>query len=120
MIFEDNLIFIEKEDSEIPWVKIFSKKGYKELSDCDKKTRDRLFEVMLIVEKTMLKYYKPDKINIASFANYVPRVHIHIMARFKSDSFFPEPMWGKKQRDGNLNLPNFDGFIELLLSNLKS
>jgi hypothetical protein len=22
------------------------------------------------------------------------------MARFEDDSFFPEPMWGQKQRDG--------------------
>lgn len=118
MIYEDDFIFIEKEESEIPWLKIFTKKEFKELSHCDEKTRNRLFEVMLIVEKTMLEFYKPDKINIASFANYLPKVHIHIMARFKNDSFFPEPMWGKKQREANLNLPNFNEFVEILIQNL--
>jgi hypothetical protein len=34
------------------------------------------------------------------------------MARFKEDSYFPEPMWGKKQRDGKLDLPSFDEFYE--------
>ena len=62
----------------------------------------------------MLCYFKPDKINIASFGNYVPHVHFHIMARFKEDSYFPEPMWGKKQRDANLNLPSFKDFYEKL------
>ena len=67
----------------------------------------------------MRKFYNPDKINIASFANYVPRVHFHIQARFKNDSFFPESMWGKKQRNADLNLPNFNEFCEILNANLK-
>jgi diadenosine tetraphosphate (Ap4A) HIT family hydrolase len=48
----------------------------------------------------MIDYFKPDKINLASFGNYVTHVHMHIQARFKDDSFFPEPTWGIKQRDG--------------------
>ena len=67
----------------------------------------------------MREFYNPDKINIASFANYVPRVHFHVQARFKNDSFFPESMWGKKQRDAVLQLPNFDDFTEILVKRLK-
>ena len=40
----------------------------------------------------MLDYFQPDKINIASFANYLPQVHWHIMARFAYDRHFPEPV----------------------------
>ncbi|KQI25084.1 histidine triad (HIT) protein, partial [Campylobacter coli CVM 41963] len=66
-------------------------------------------------EKAMIEFYKPEKINIASFANYVPRVHFHIMARFKEDAFFPECMWGKQQRElKDLNLPGFDEFVIFL------
>ncbi|NLK66561.1 MAG: HIT family protein [Campylobacteraceae bacterium] len=119
MIFEDDLIYIEREFSEIPWVKIFAKSGVKELSECDERTLKRLFDATLITEKTMIEFYKPEKINIASFANYVPKVHIHVMARFKEDSFFPESMWSKKQRDGNLTLPEFDEFAQILKENLK-
>ena len=119
MIYEDNLIFIEPETAEIPWIKIFTKTEFKELSDCDEATQIRLFETILECEKTMRSFYKPDKINIASFANYVPRVHFHIQARFKNDSFFPESMWGKKQRNADLNLPNFNEFCEILNANLK-
>jgi len=117
-LYENSLLYIVKEDSEIPWLKIFSKQNCKELSDCDKQTRERLFNVVLIVEKTMIEYYKPEKINIAIFGNYLPKLHIHIMARFKNDSHFPEPMWGKKQRDSKLKLPDFDTFIKLLLEKL--
>lgn len=118
MIYEDELIFIQKEQSQIPWIKIFTKTPFIELSDCDEITRNRLFEAILIAERAMIEFYKPKKINIASFANYVPRVHFHVMARFENDDFFPEPMWGKKQRDGQLNLPDFDEFCQILIKKL--
>jgi len=118
-IFENDIFYIEKEDATIPWIKIFPKKECKELSDCDKQTRDILLDAMLKVEKLMLDFYNPTKINIAIFGNYLPKLHIHVMARFKDDSHYPEPMWGKKQREGNLTLPSFENFKKLLLEALK-
>ena len=79
-----------------------------------------LFEVMLLIETEMIKYYNPKKINIAMFGNYLPQLHIHVMARFEEDSYFPEPMWGKKQRDAKLDLPDFDKFKQILLKQLNS
>jgi diadenosine tetraphosphate (Ap4A) HIT family hydrolase len=117
-IYENSYLYIEKEISEIPWLKIFMKQNCKELSDCDKKTRDMLFETILQIENIMISYYKPTKINIAIFGNYLPKLHVHIMARFKNDSFFPEPMWGKKQREANLILPEFNKFRKILLKKL--
>jgi hypothetical protein len=40
------------------------------------------------------------------------------MARFKTDSYFPEPMWGTKQRDAELDLPSFDGFVDRLTTKI--
>jgi diadenosine tetraphosphate (Ap4A) HIT family hydrolase len=115
-IFEDEFISIQVEKSEIPWLKIFTNRPYKELSDCPKKTKQHIFNLLDIIEKEMITFYNPAKINIASFGNYVPHVHFHIMARFKNDSFFPEPMWGTKQREGKLDLPSMDEFIKRLIS----
>ncbi|MDX1809634.1 MAG: HIT family protein [Sulfurospirillaceae bacterium] len=117
-IYEDDLIYIEFEKSEIPWLKIFPIKKVKELSECDDMTRKKLFDVMLLIERQMLLYYNPTKINIASFGNYLPHLHIHVMARFAEDSYFPEPMWGKKQREARLNLPDFETFKQRLLKQL--
>ena len=112
MIFTNQLINLQIEKSEIPWLKIFTNKEIKEFSHCDKQTKLEIFRVLDIIEKEMIIYYQPEKINIASFGNYVPHVHFHIMARFKDDSYFPEPMWGKKQREANLELPSFDTFCK--------
>jgi diadenosine tetraphosphate (Ap4A) HIT family hydrolase len=119
IIYENNIFYIEKELSSIPWVKIFPKTECKEFSDCDDTTKKILFDTMLKIEKVMLDFYRPDKINIAIFGNYLPKLHIHIMARFKNDTHFPEPMWGKKQRENELVLPDFDKFKEKLAEALQ-
>ena len=119
-IYEDSNFFIEIEKSELPWLKIFTKIEYKELSDLPSELRSKLFELYTIVELEMIDYFKPDKINMASFANMLPRVHVHVMARYKSDSYFPNSMWGVKQRDAKLQLPSFELFYERLQKRLKS
>ena len=114
IIFENENIKIETESSEIPWLKIFTQYPYKEMSEVPKEIKLEIYDLLDIIEKKMLAYYKADKINIASFGNYVPHLHWHIMARFKEDSYFPEPMWGTKQRTSNLTLPSFETFCTQL------
>jgi len=110
LIYENETIKIEIESSEIPWLKIFTQDTYKEMSDVPKKIKSEIYDLLDIIEKEMLAYYKPKKINIASFGNYMPHVHWHIMARFEEDSYYPEPMWGTKQREASLTLPSFEIF----------
>lgn len=118
IFYENEHLYLEKEEAQIPWIKIFTKEAYKEFSHCPTFLQKELFDMILFCEKLLLEFYKPDKINIASFANYLPRVHFHIMARFKQDAFFPECMWGKQQRElVDLNLKSFDEFISFF--NLK-
>lgn len=118
IIYEDSLLYIEKEQSEIPWLKIFTKEPYKELGDVPKELRARLWEVYDIIEFEMKAYYKPQKINMASFGNMLPRVHIHVMARFEDDSHFPNPMWGEKLREAEMNLPNEEEFFKRVIEAL--
>jgi diadenosine tetraphosphate (Ap4A) HIT family hydrolase len=114
IIYENTHFYIEKEPSQIPWVKIFTKEPFKELGDMPKELRVALWEIYDIVEATMKEYYQPKKINMASFANMLPRVHIHVMARFENDNYFPNPMWGEKLRDTQLKLPNEQEFYKQL------
>ncbi len=117
-IYKNDHIRIEVEDSEIPWLKIFAQDNCKEMTDCDQETKQQIWTLLDLIEREMLDYFKPEKINIASFANYVPQVHWHIMARFKDDSFFPEPMWGKSNAEANLNYPDMDLFIKQLVEKI--
>lgn len=119
VIYEDNDIYIEKEESEIPWLKIFTKEPYKELGDLSKELRSKLWNIYDVVEYEMKKYYHPKKINMASFANMLPRVHIHVMARFENDSYFPNPMWGEKLRESKLKLPDEKEFFKRVVKAIR-
>ncbi|MBN2869331.1 MAG: HIT family protein [Campylobacterales bacterium] len=118
MLYTNSLIYIELHESEIPWLKIFTHAPHKEFSECSRNEKEMIFELLDLIEKEMLAYFKPDKINIASFGNMLPRVHWHIMARFCDDSYFPEPMWGIRQREGfGLTAP-MEPFLEELKGKL--
>ena len=119
IIFKNNDFYIEKEPSQIPWLKIFTTTEYKELGDMPKELRVKLWEIYDIVEEEMKNYYKPTKINLASFANMLPRVHLHVMARFEDDNYFPNPMWGEKLRDTKLLLPDKQIFFQNIAKKLK-
>jgi len=118
ILYENKNIKIEIEESEIPWLKIFTQKVYKEMSEVPAEIKFEIYNLLDLIEKEMLAYYKPKKINIASFGNYMPHVHWHIMARFEEDSYFPEPMWGTKQRESTLDLPDPKIFHENLITKL--
>ena len=120
VIYENENIRIEIEESEIPWLKIFTQYPYKEMSEVPAHIKLEIYDLLDRIEKEMIAYFNPDKINIASFGNYVPHVHWHIMARFKEDSCFPEPMWGKKQRNAILDLPSAAIFFKELVAKLEN
>jgi diadenosine tetraphosphate (Ap4A) HIT family hydrolase len=103
IIYQNDSIKIEIEPFEIPWLKIFTIENHKEFSECSNELKMEILKALDFIEKDMIAYFNPDKINIASFGNYVPHVHFHIQARFKDDSFFPEPTWGKQQRESTID-----------------
>lgn len=118
IIWQNDLIFIEVEEHFNPWLKIIVKRKVKEFSSCTTSEKQIIWHTLDIVEKQMLEYYQCDKVNIASFGNIFQQVHFHIMARFNEDEYFPNPVWGEKQRKLDLQLPNFDNFTKKLLKNL--
>lgn len=44
------------------------------------------------------EHFKPDKINIGSLGNMVPQLHIHIIARYKTDQRWPGALWGVEHK----------------------
>jgi len=120
VVTESPLIFIELHESEVPWLKIFVRRSVREFSDCTDEEKQAVWHALDVIEKEMLRYYRPEKINIASFGNMVPQVHWHIMARFKEDSYFPEPMWGPILREDRLDLPPLKPFLAVIADRLGS
>ncbi|MBD3823828.1 MAG: HIT domain-containing protein [Epsilonproteobacteria bacterium] len=118
IIFENVDFYVERHESEIPWLKIFTKEPYHEIGDMPADLRKKMWELYDTIEYEMRHFYNPKKINMASFANILPRVHIHVMARFEDDSYYPNPVWGEKVREGNLQLPKEDEFFKRVFNAL--
>ena len=119
LIWENEDFFIEKHNFILPWVKLFTKKEYKELIEVPFDLKMQMYGLIEDIERVMIDFYNPTKINIASFGNIVPHLHWHIIARFKEDPYFPNTPWQEPLREANLHLPSFNEFIKRLNKELK-
>tara|TARA_B100000787_G_C16160941_1_gene281368 strand:- start:717 stop:950 length:234 start_codon:yes stop_codon:yes gene_type:complete len=48
--------------------------------------------------KLMKKTFKTSRLNIEKIGNVVPQLHIHIIARFKTDNSWPLSVWVIKNK----------------------
>lgn len=48
----------------------------------------------MVLGETLQGLFSAEKINTAILGNVVPQLHIHVIARFSSDSAWPGPVWG--------------------------
>ncbi len=106
IIFENTLFRIILVD-EIPgYIRVITQKHIKEFSELNDNEAIELTLAIKKIEKTMLKFLNPDKINIASLGNMVPHLHIHIIPRYKNDPWWPNATFCEKLR--NFQYPPFD------------
>ena len=118
-IYQNQSLRIVSKHFEIPWLIIYMQdQEIKEFTQCSNALQMEILRAINIIERNMIRYFKPDKINIALFGNYHPHLHVHIQARFANDSYFPEPTWGTKQREPSGRLYE-DDVYELFINNLK-
>ena len=116
IIFEDNFLRIILVD-EIPgYLRVITQKHIKEFSELSDKEAIKLTLVIKKLEKKLIEILKPDKINIASFGNMVPHLHIHIIPRYKNDPWWPESTFCNKKRDFNYPPFNKEKFKEAIKS----
>ena len=99
IIFENALFRIVLVD-EIPgYIRVITQKHIKEFSDLDD---NEAIEIMLVVkkiEKAMIEFLNPDKVNIAALGNMVPHLHIHIIPRYQNDPWWPGATFCEKQKE---------------------
>jgi len=91
---------IAPEEPEFPGlIRVIWHEHVAEMTDLEPSQRSALMQVVCQVEDLVRKIMNPHKINLASFGNFVPHLHWHIIPRWQDDAFFPESIWGKKLRD---------------------
>jgi diadenosine tetraphosphate (Ap4A) HIT family hydrolase len=82
-----------------PWLILVPRRaGLVELIDLDPEGRARLMEEIARAAEALRTLYRPDKLNVAALGNVVHQLHVHVIARFRSDPAWPRPIWNVKPK----------------------
>jgi diadenosine tetraphosphate (Ap4A) HIT family hydrolase len=80
--------------ADYPWLILVPRRpGVVELTDLGADAFPLMAEIAL-ASLTLKEVTQCDKINVAAIGNVVPQLHIHVVARCKTDPHWPKPIWG--------------------------
>jgi diadenosine tetraphosphate (Ap4A) HIT family hydrolase len=69
------------------------------LFDLDSGDRTTLLGELDGVGRALESLFNPEKFNIAALGNVVPQLHVHVIARYSTDAAWPQPVWGRGERE---------------------
>lgn len=82
-------------DARYPWLILVPERGgLVELIDLNASEHHKMADEIRTVSIAMRELFRPDKLNVAALGNMVPQLHVHVIARFRSDDAWPRPVWG--------------------------
>lgn len=95
---DDRLRVIEVLEPRLPgYRRIIWQQHRRELTELSEIDRGHWFAKVAQQEDSLRARWACDKINHASFGNLVPHLHWHVMPRWRTDPWWPSPVWGSKQ-----------------------
>lgn len=82
-------------DAQYPWFILVPRVAQaKEIIDLSDVQQQQFWQESAKLSKLLQDTFNPDKLNVAALGNMVPQLHVHHIARFKSDPAWPKPVWG--------------------------
>jgi len=83
-------------DSQYPWFILVPRRSdIMEIHQLAEADRQQLLSESCLLAEKLVELYQPDKLNIAAIGNLVPQLHVHHVARYRTDKAWPAPIWGK-------------------------
>jgi diadenosine tetraphosphate (Ap4A) HIT family hydrolase len=82
-------------DANYPWLLLVPRKAnVSELIDLTEAEQAQLTTEIDRVARALKEVTVCDKLNVAALGNVVPQLHVHVIARRRSDPAWPRPVWG--------------------------
>ena len=82
-------------DARFPWLVLVPRRaGASEITDLSDADSAALIQEVRVATRVLQDLAKPDKINVGALGNVVAQLHVHVVARFRSDPAWPGPVWG--------------------------
>ncbi|MBU1191788.1 MAG: HIT family protein [Gammaproteobacteria bacterium] len=83
-------------DANYPWcILVPDRAGITEIHQLTAEDQQQLMRESSLLASNMATLFAADKMNIAALGNIVPQLHIHHIARQRTDPAWPAPVWGK-------------------------
>lgn len=83
-------------DANWPWLILVPEVAdVREIHELEAAQRAALMDEITLASRVLADAFRPDKINVAALGNVVPQLHVHVVARFRSDPAWPAPIWGR-------------------------
>jgi diadenosine tetraphosphate (Ap4A) HIT family hydrolase len=83
-------------DANYPWcILVPDCEGIAEIYQLSETDQQQLLRESSQLSLAMEAAFSPDKLNIAALGNVVPQLHIHHIARYRTDASWPAPVWGR-------------------------
>jgi diadenosine tetraphosphate (Ap4A) HIT family hydrolase len=87
------------DDGNYPWLILVPRReDLVELTDLNESGRSTLMREIAQVSAALKAHTRCHKLNVAALGNVVAQLHVHIIARFRTDPAWPNPVWGKVKR----------------------
>lgn len=84
-------------DRQFPWlILVPMRAAVSEVTALSEAEQRVLWQESAHVSTVMQSLFQPDKMNIASLGNVVAQLHVHHIARYKTDVAWPHPVWGRQ------------------------
>ena len=82
-------------DANYPWLILVPRRAdVRELIELSAEDQLQFMQESNAVARLLQTQFSAEKLNIAALGNVVAQLHIHHIARFKSDAVWPKPVWG--------------------------
>jgi diadenosine tetraphosphate (Ap4A) HIT family hydrolase len=82
------------DNEKFPWIILVPKRNkVTDITNLNTKDQITLIKEIVFCSNVMKKIFKTTKLNVEKIGNIVPQLHIHIIARKKTDSSWPLSVW---------------------------
>ena len=83
------------DNKKFPWIILVPRVAdTREWIDLPRDAQHQLSDEIAVVSHILNALVTPDKLNIGALGNQVSQLHIHVIARYKTDAAWPNPVWG--------------------------
>ncbi|KXU36770.1 histidine triad (HIT) protein [Ventosimonas gracilis] len=83
-------------EARYPWfILVPRRNAVTEVFQLSQEDQAQLWQETTRLAETLKDSFAADKINIAALGNQVAQLHVHVIARKRSDAAWPAPVWGR-------------------------